>query len=576
MRLCRKLAKQKHVYVVQVCVTILCLLSVITASAAPGCETVPRSTVDAACQRELEALTAQLQEMLIRYTELHPDVRALKRKIVDRGSCASDPAAQGTESGGPCPSPRQSSPSTPAPTPPREAPIHRPLSGPATPDSSMVTKVVVNAGVTHQVMAGFGTSNRLWDDPHVSNFRSTVVPIEAQREILTRLYTDLGLTRVRLTIDPGIEPVNDNSDPDVIDWSKFVVRGRKVDDQVTFVKQAIPYGLQTYWPSPLLLERWMKASDIDEHVEWAMAVLLRLKERGLPVPYYSPMNEPGNAVVHGGQGLLATWLTEMVKRLGRRMRKEGIQTMLVIPDDINPAEAYKRIVPVLADAEARQYVGAIAYHLYGDGDRYRAEIRDIALKYKIPVWMSEFSDRDYATYDGAMRWAQMIHELITGSGVSAVDYMWGYFGVWSLGGSDSLVNMDFDNGVFRGYKLTRAYYLSGQYSRFVRPGYVRIDAALRFPGILVSAFKGVSEIVVVVINTNQVPRPVEISARGVTALQTVLPTRTSATERWQVLPAIPTDGTRFSARLAAESVTTFVARLNELPPTLPGPKTGRR
>ena len=540
------------------CVTLLLLTDGKVSSAAP-CAAPPKPVVDAASQRELGALNAQLQDMLTRFTELHPDVRALRRTIESKGTCASEPSVPAATVGEDCEPPGH----TPSPAPPVgvDTPAKPPPEASTAAKPAMGDQVVINPEVTHQVMAGFGTNNRLWDDPHVSNAKSTVIPPAAQREILTRLYTDLGLTRVRPVIEPGIEPVNDNEDPFTFAWSKFDFRGRKNDDHVKFVKQAMPYGLRTFWPAPIALEPWMSASNPDEYVEWAMALLLRWRDLGLELPFYSPMNEPGNVAWHRSPGMSAVWMTEVVKRLGRRMRAEGLRTMLVVPDDINPTEAYKRAVPILEDPEARQYVGALAYHLYGGEERHKATMRDLALKYRIPIWMSEYSVSDYATYSGALRWAQLIDQLITVDGVSAVDFLFGFFGSYADRGAHSLVSIDFDGGVYCGYTLMPAYYLTGQYSRFVRPGYVRVDAHSRSPGIHVSAFKRPSEIVVVAINSTQVPRIVEFSVSGGAALQRVSSIRTSPTERWQELPAITPSGSRFGGLLPAESVTTFVARL---------------
>src|SRR5262249_5055949 len=79
-----------------------------------------------------------------------------------------------------------------------------------------------------QTMDGFGSSERLFDDPHVTETfdqrtqRSAVVLTRAEEdEVLARLYVELGLTRVRPIIEGGIEPVNDNRDPGVTDLSKF-------------------------------------------------------------------------------------------------------------------------------------------------------------------------------------------------------------------------------------------------------------------------------------------------------------------------------------------------------------------
>ncbi len=81
--------------------------------------------------------------------------------------------------------------------------------------------VSVDGSVRYQRMDGFGTSVRVFDDPHVfENFNpvtgraATVLTIAQQDQVLDRLYTDLKLTRVRPAspdtgVGSGIEPVND-------------------------------------------------------------------------------------------------------------------------------------------------------------------------------------------------------------------------------------------------------------------------------------------------------------------------------------------------------------------------------
>lgn len=421
--------------------------------------------------------------------------------------------------------------------------------------SATEAHVVVNADVTHQVMQGFGASHRNWDDPHVSEARQTSIPLSAQREILTRLYTDLGLSRVRAHTERGLEPVNDNTDPFTFDWSKFDFRGRRNDANVEFVNQAMPYGLRTVWVSPSPLEDWLNESNPEEYAEWALAILLRWRHLAVELPFYSITNEPGH---DASRFRSVTWFKDAVKALGRRMRAEGLRTMLVIPDDLNPTEAYRRAAPVLEDPEARSYVGALAYHLYGGHEHDLSRMRDLSLRYGIPLWMSEFSHRDYATYSGAMGWARTVHELIARYRVSAVDYMFGFFGAWEDHGAHSLVNVDFDAGAYRGYQLTPAYYLTGQYSRHVRPGYVRVDAHSQTRGILVTAFKGPDSLVVVAINSTHQAEQVAVSLTGVPPLASISLTRTSRDESWKALPAVSPARLRFTVSLPAESVTTIV------------------
>lgn len=423
-------------------------------------------------------------------------------------------------------------------------------------------QVIVDPSRTYQVMHGFGASNRVWDDPHVSSSDRTAIPPAVRAELLARLYRDLGLTRVRLTLDGGIEPVNDNDDPFVFDWSKFNFAWKRNDAHVAFVKEAIPFGLETYFPGPLAPEHWMTERDPDEYVEWVLAVLMRWRQLGQEPPFFSVVNEPGS----NWQGRLWSghWMRTVVKRLGARMRAAGLKTELVVPDDVNPTEAYARAREILGDPEARRYVGALAYHLYRQPSTadMRAMQR-LSSTYGIPVWMTEFGDVSFREYNGALTWATMIHTLIGEYGVSAVDYMWGFFGNYDPG--QALIAVTFDEGRYASYTLTPAYYLTGHFSRFVRPGYVRVDARSADPHVLVTAYTGAGELVIVAINSGHDPKPVTFNLPAGPASGSLTTVVTTRTEPWKTLPSTPVlDGT-FDVVLPPESLMTLVGPYKRVP-----------
>lgn len=113
------------------------------------------------------------------------------------------------------------------------------------------------------------------------------------------------------------------------------------------------------------------------------------------------MNEPGTI---GSGDWSGQWLLDVIKRLGAKLEAEGFSTRLVVPDDVNAAEAFQRLQIILADPEARRYLGTIAYHLYG-GAGGRGAVKQLSEQYGIPVWMTEYYDKDW------LRWARTMHEL---------------------------------------------------------------------------------------------------------------------------------------------------------------------
>ena len=424
--------------------------------------------------------------------------------------------------------------------------------------------VSVNLDRQFQTIDGFGATERVFDDPHVTEtFNSqtgrsaVIVPAAEQAKILAALYTELGLTRVRYNPrDPapgkvsGIEPQNDNDNPNTTELSRFDFGWKNNDAHIAYVKAAQPYGLKVFFASPLTLESWMNESNPEEYVEWAMAILRRWRDQGVQMPYYSIVNEPG----HPGSGLWsAQWMLATTKLLGAKLRAEGFDTKLVIPDDLNPAEAYKRASVVLADPAARQYVGAIAYHLYGDLSN-RDKLKALGEQYSIPIWMTEFASAK------PFEWADIIHEELAEFGASAVDIQWGFFGQWES--SDShLITIQHSGSNYQGWKRTKSFFTMGQYSRFIRSGAKRVDVT-GATGIKVTAFRQGDEVVIVAITPEgSGTKAVTFDLGGAPRCSgTAQAMRTSASEDGVWLPATQVASRRFDAVLTPGSVTTFVVK----------------
>ena len=430
---------------------------------------------------------------------------------------------------------------------------------PATPAALPAADVTVtlDAAQRFQTIQGFGSTQRLFDDPHVTDTFdastgraavSAVPPAADRTKILDALYVDLGLTRVRIHPE-GLEPVNDNADPFSPDLSKFSFGNRAADGHIAAVKSLLTRGVTTYFASPVVVETWMNESNPDEYVEWAMVMLRHWREQGLEMPYYSILNEPGYYV--GGTPWSGAWLRDVAKKLGAKLAAENFRTRLVVSEDATPLAAYGRIQTVLADPEARKYVGALAYHLYARGGE--DQIAQLGKQYGIPVWMTE-----YSTPDDWRAWATVMQQLLGDDDVSAIDYMWGYFGDWDR---SQLIRLRLSGSTYVGFDFTKQYYVMGQYSRYVRPGAVRVAATSSDPEVKVVAFMDGAKPIVVVTNLGTRDHTVrfELGSVGVCGgqLQAV---RTSEGESWSALPDITLDQPRFAAPAKSGSVTTFAGR----------------
>ena len=409
--------------------------------------------------------------------------------------------------------------------------------------------VRIDLAAEHQTMDGFGVSARVWSDHHLIGEAGATVPDEARSEILGLLFEDLGLTRLRSVLGPGMEPANDNDDPAVTDAAGFRFDGQLADEHIELVRAAEPFGLTTFFAAPVVLEPWMQADDTAEYVEWAMTLLRHWRSAGAEPPFFSPVNEPALRAERS-----AVWLRDVVRDLGRQLEAEGFATRLVIPDDLNPSESYNRAAVVLDDPEARRYVGALAFHIYGDATGSR--LAELASTYDVPLWMTEFSPGG-DSWRAALQWAGTMQQLITGSDVSAIDYMWGFFGSQER---NTLIGVESADGRYSGFEVRPVYDAVGQFSRFIRPGAVRVSATSA-DAVRVSAFRGPDDqVVVVFVSTAHQPQVLNVEVSGGELGGSVSVTSSSAGVSGAAGPPIEATTEGFTITLPAESVTTAVVQ----------------
>jgi O-glycosyl hydrolase len=121
-----------------------------------------------------------------------------------------------------------------------------------------------------------------------------------------------------------------------------------------------------------------------------------------------------------------------------------------------------------------------------------------------------------------------------------------------------------NEGLFLSNKTdTKRHYTFGNYTKFVRPGYVRVEVTGSIPaGVLLSAYKGTDGIVVVVaINKVATEAKVPITiAGGTPASCTPNVTSGAASDNLKAGTAVSVSDGSFTATLIGKSVTTFVCK----------------
>jgi glucuronoarabinoxylan endo-1,4-beta-xylanase len=198
---------------------------------------------------------------------------------------------------------------------------------------------------------------------------------------------------------------------------------------------------------------------------------------------------------------------------------------------------------IIADSGANSYVGPIATHDYGGTS---------AGTYKRPappannthhVWETECTPGD----TGPITIATMIYAAFTTGGVNGWHYWW----------TEALVP--------NASSPPPQVYALGNFSKFVRPGYIRADVsgAPNPSGTvpLVAAFTNTTDGTVAIVVVNGGPaQNVSFFVAGTAWPASATPYVTTTSSKLAAGTPISVSGGRFSASLAAQSVTTFVGK----------------
>jgi glucuronoarabinoxylan endo-1,4-beta-xylanase len=211
---------------------------------------------------------------------------------------------------------------------------------------------------------------------------------------------------------------------------------------------------------------------------------------------------------------------------------------------------------ILADTAAASAVSILATHDYGFSPT--APPAGVTK----PIWETEVSGVQGSAQAGpssdianGVAVAQWIYAGIVTGGASAWHYWW-------------LIPSNADNEglLLKGGDTTsppKRLFAMGNFSKFVRPGYRRVDVSGPVPsGVQVVAFQSASDatVAVVAINANASATSLPVFVQGSSWPAAVTPWVTTSSANLAAQPPIPVSGARFSLSLAAQSVTTLVGK----------------
>ena len=307
---------------------------------------------------------------------------------------------------------------------------------------------------------------------------------------------------------------------------------------------ASPWGAPAAWKSNnSTVQGSLLPANYANYANYLESFVTFMKNGGVNLYAISMQNEPDANVTYDSMvwtpGEMDTWVAN---------NSSVLTTKLMMPESESFNTSYSD--PALDDSNAVGKISIVAGHIYGASPFYYSNAESKGKE----VWMTEHylnpSGSQPAIGD-AIAAAEEIHNSMTTGQYNA--YVWWWILDWNPGTGVTNYGLIDTNGNPTYYGDALA-----QFSKFVRPGYVRASATANpNSNVFVSAYKGSPNSVIVAINAGGSPvnQPFSITNETVTA---VTPYQTTAATQVSQLANVSVSGDAFTYTLPAQSITTFV------------------
>jgi glucuronoarabinoxylan endo-1,4-beta-xylanase len=382
--------------------------------------------------------------------------------------------------------------------------------------NAVAQNVTVTLGTTHQNIKGFGGMNHtVWISDLTDTQRTTAFGNGAGQ---------LGLSILRIHLDES----NSN-------WSK----------EVATAQRAIALGaivLASPWNPPASMKSGGKliTSQYSAYADYLNQFVSYMSQNGVSIYAVSIQNEPDYAT---------EWTAWTATDILNFMKNNAsvITTKVMAPESFQYVKSMSD--PILNDATALANLDILGAHLYGtalSNFPYPLFQQKGAGK---ELWMTEHytdSTTDANSWPNALDVAYEIHNSMVEAEFNA--YIW-----WYIRRSYGFIN---DSG-----SVTKRGYCMAQFSKFIRPGYVRVEATKNpASNVYVSAYKNDQNVVIVVVNRGTGSSSLNLSIGGAT-VQSLVKYTTSGSK------SVSNDGTvngsgTFPVTVDGSSITTFVGSLS--------------
>jgi O-glycosyl hydrolase len=434
----------------------------------------------------------------------------------------------------------------------------------------------INGATTYQTMAGFGLSEAFGQASGVMNASSS-----AQQQVFSDLFSTtsgagLDIIRNWIGADPGnsIEPSNPGGPNATPGYVSLASIGQD-SGQLWFDQQAkAQYGVTNVFADAWSAPGFMKTNNSADNGgqvcgvtgtscgsgDWRQAYANYLVQyakdyanAGVPLTYIGPSNEPDFSAGYDSMTMTPAQMANLLDVVGPTVLNSGLPTRV----ECCAATGWPVAGQYASAIESNPTALADTAVLTGHG--YSGEPTSPLPGWTKPAWETEWygtdnpwdASWDDGTADSGFTWAQRIYQGLTGANLSAYLFWWG-----TSTGNESLIDLQ-GNSVSASSRL----WAFGNYSRFVRPGAVRIGASSSSGAVDLSAFKNTDgTVAIVALNTGSGADPITYSLSGTGTVNgaTVTPYLTSSSASIAAQGATTVSNGSFSATIPARSLVTYV------------------
>ncbi len=378
------------------------------------------------------------------------------------------------------------------------------------------------------------------------------------------------------------EPANDNASPAETDWARLE-HADKPDSNLRreflLAKQiqgvGIPYAISIWhlpeWlyadpgKGPQAHGRVVPPEKWPELLECLGSYLLYAKRQYGVEPDLFSFNEADYGV---RVKLTPEEHRDAIKSIGAHFRKLGLKTKMLLGDTAGPRGSHAYCLPAAADAEAMQYVGAVAFHSWGGAtpEQYGAW-GDLAERLKLPLLVAELGvdagawrTNPFDQFRYALKEAEMYQHLLLYARPQGTMQ-------WEFTNDYSLLKQSKDAAGQPALTPTKRFYVVKHFCDLTPPRSDALSVASDHAKVLLTAFAGKVQgrpaYTFHVVNLGAARKATLAGLpAGITRLRAV---QTSEADSYREMEPVPVSKGQVELDLAAQSLLTLT--------TLPGERT---